>query len=469
MAIPSKVEFGVAARLTATLGKPGQARVRIQRGRVRRAVDGVRRGEDPQGPPDGYRSRMERRLRNLVGSVWTVPVLVLGFSQSEVWVSGPTHLVGPRWAAAASMAAGSVLLLARRRAPLTAQVAAAIVTGLPWLVWGSSQIGSSFFIGVVSTYAVGRWGTRPAAYLGVPVAAGWALLQIARDPLQAGVAAGWGWALYAVVSWVAGAWVRQNHELTERRDAERMAGSRAELAEQRLQIARDLHDVLANSIGVMVVHAEAAEEVLADDPDRAAQAMRRVQTSGRDALREIRALLGTLRASSNREEPIPTPEPPLALGPPATVGQPDVYDVDPLVERMRAVGLPLRVTRRESRTLPPAVGEVVFRVLQESLTNTLRHAGLVNTHVRLAVDAHSVTVEVSDEGAALPSHGSSGGGNGLAGMHERVSQLGGTLRAGPGQGGGFTVRADMPLDPGTAGGLDGGGALAGARVREQPR
>jgi signal transduction histidine kinase len=412
---------------------------------------------------------MERWRRNVVGSVWTLPVLVLGFSQWEVWVTGPTHLVGPRWAAAASMAAGSVLLAGRRRAPLTAQVAAAGVTGLPWLVWGSSQIGSSFFIGVVSTYAVGRWGSRPAAYLGIPVAAGWALLQIARDPLQAGVAAGWGGALYAVVSWTAGAWVRQNHELTVRRDAERVVGARAELAEQRLQIARDLHDVLANSIGVMVVHAEAAEEVLADDPDRAAQAMRRVQTSGRDALREVRALLGTLRARSNREEPTPTPQPPVCVGPPAKVGQPAVYDVDPLVERMRAVGLPLRVTRRETRALPPAVAEVVFRVLQESLTNTLRHAGLVNTHVQLAVCADSVTVEVSDEGAPVPSLGSSGGGNGLAGMQERVSRLGGALRAGPAPGGGFTVRADMPLDPGAAGGLDGGRAPAGARVREQPR
>jgi signal transduction histidine kinase len=412
---------------------------------------------------------MERRLRNLVGSVWTVPVLVLGFSQWEVWVTGPTHLMGPRWAAATSMAAGSVLLAARRIAPLTTQFAAAVVTGLPWLVWGSSQIGSSFFIGVVSTYAVGRWGPRPVAYLGVPVAAGWALLQIARDPLQAGVGAGWGWALYAVVSWVAGAWVRQNQELTERRDAERVAGSRAELAEQRLQIARDLHDVLANSIGVMVVHAEAAEEVLAKDPDRAAQAMRRVQTSGRDALREIRALLGTLRACSNLEEPTRTLEPPLDLGPPATVGQPDVYDLDPLIERMRAVGLPLRVTRRESRTLPAVVGEVVFRVLQESLTNTLRHAGLVNTRVRLDVGADAVTVEVTDEGTALPVHGSRGSGHGLAGMHERVSRLGGTMRAGPGQRGGFTVRAHMPLDPGTTGGLDPGRALAGPRVREQPR
>jgi signal transduction histidine kinase len=448
-----------------TLGKPGRARVRPRTGRIRRAVDRVRRREDPQRGPGGYGSRMERRLRILIRSAWTVPVLVLGFSQWEVWVTGPTNLVGPRWAAAASMAAGSLLLAGRRRAPLAAQAAAAVVTGLPWLVWGSPEIGSSFFIGVVSTYAVGRWARRPAAYLGVPVAAGWALLQIARDPLQAGVAAGWGWALYAVVSWAAGAWVRQNDELTARRDAERVAGSRAELAEQRLQIARDLHDVLANSIGVMVVHAEAAEEILADDPDRAARAMRRVQTSGRDALREIRGLLGALRADPNREN---APRPPLDPGLPAAAGQPS-YDVDHIFEVMRAAGLPLGVTRQESRTLPAAAAEVVYRVLQESLTNTLRHAGLVSSQVRLVVRADSVWVEVTDEGGTFPVDGATGGGNGLAGMRERVQRLGGTLRAGPGSAGGFAVRADLPLDPDPAGGLDATRALEDARVSEGPR
>jgi signal transduction histidine kinase len=408
---------------------------------------------------------MERRLRILMRSAWTVPVLVLGFSQWEVWVTGPTSLVGPRWAAAVGMAAGSLLLAGRRWAPLPAQIAAAVVTGLPWLVWGSSQIGSSFFIGVVSTYAVGRWGRRPAAYLGVPVAAGWALLQIARDPLQAGVAAGWGWALYAVVSWAAGAWVRQNGELTARRDAERVAAGRAELAEQRLQIARDLHDVLANSIGVMVVHAEAAEEILADDPERAAQAMRRVQTSGRDALREIRGLLGTLRGDPHRDD---APRPPLDPGPPAAIGQPS-YDVDHIFEVMRAAGLPLGVTRQESRTLPAAAAEVVYRVLQESLTNTLRHAGLVDTHVRLDVRADSVTVEVTDGGDRFSVDVATGAGNGLAGMRERVQRLSGTLHAGPGSAGGFAVRADLPLDPGPTGGLDASRGLHVSRVSERQR
>ena len=458
--------FGVCDRTVETLGKSGRDRVSHQTGRVRRAVDGVRRREDPQAGRVATIRSVERRWRSLVSSAWTVPVLVLGFSQWEVWVTGPTHLVGLRWVAAGSMAAGSLLLAGRRRMPVGAQIAAAVVTGLPWLVWGSSQIGSGFLIGVVSTYAVGRWGRRPAAYVGVPVAAGWALLQIARDPLQAGVGAGWGWAMFAVVSWACGAWVRQNDELAVRRDAERAAGSRVELAEQRLQIARDLHDVLANSIGVMVVHAEAAEEILADDPGRAAQAMRRVQTSGRDALREIRGLLGTVRSGSNRDDMAPGSRLAFTSGP-TVVGEP-LYDIDHIVDSMRAAGLPLRVTRQESRMLPAAAAEVVYRVLQESLTNTLRHAGLVDTQIRLDVRADSVTVEVTDDGGIVVGDGGAGG-HGLAGMRERLQRLGGTLCAGPGPVKGFAVRADIPLDPDPAGELDATRALEDARVSERPR
>lgn len=417
---------------------------------------------------------MERRLRELAGSPWTVPVLILVFSQWEVWVTGPTHLVGPRWAAAVSMAVGSVLLAARRHIPLTAQVSAAVATAAPWLVWGSSQIGTSFFIGVVSTYAVGRWGPRPAAYLGVPVAAAWALLQIARDPLQAGVAAGWGWALYAVVSWVAGAWVRQTTELTKRRDAERVAGNRAELAEQRLGIARDLHDELANSLGVMVVHAEAAEELLATDPDRAAAAMRRVQTSGREALREVRALLGELRADQCPDEGIEAARLTVRPEPSEGDGRLGLSEVDRLVGRMREAGLPLVVTRQESRSLPPEVAEVIYRVLQECLTNTLRHAGRVPTQVRLDVSASSVAVEVINDDGFPGDHGSTtrgptGDGHGLHGMRERVAPLGGTLQAERRPPGGFAVRVEIPLDRGRGRRPDPRRRLDPARVSEQPR
>lgn len=115
------------------------------------------------------------------------------------------------------------------------------------------------------------------------------------DPLQPSVAAGWGSALWDVAGWGAGAWARQQAELGSRREAEQHTRSRAELAEQRLRIARDLHDVLANKLGVMVVHSEAAEELLVHNPERAAGAMRRVQDTGREALREVRQLFEPLR------------------------------------------------------------------------------------------------------------------------------------------------------------------------------
>lgn len=449
MAIPSNAAL-VRPRWPsafATLGRGFRVRVRLETGFLARVADPVRREEDADVAGDGYRLSMDRRLNVLVWSPWTVPVLVLAFSQWEVWVDGPTHLLGPRWAASASLGAGSLLLAGRRRAPLTTQIALACVTCVPWFVWGASEVASSFLLGVVATYGVGRWGRRPAAYLGIPMAAAWALLQIARDPLQAGIGAGWGWALYAVVAWVAGVWVRQSSELGARRDAEQRARSRAELAEQRLGIARDLHDVLANSLGVMVVHAEAAEEVLAQDPDRAAQAMRRVQSSGREALREVRAVLGPLRAVHDPQQVEPVPRPGAASGQAPRHLAPDLGDVAALVDRMRAAGLPVVVTHLDGRALPPPIGEVAYRVLQESLTNIVRHAGLVDTRVRLDVTADALTIEVSDRGGKRPITRSSIGGHGLTGMSERVHHLGGTLHAGPQPDHGFVVRVDIPLSP----------------------
>ncbi|WP_426561535.1 sensor histidine kinase [Angustibacter sp. McL0619] len=401
-------------------------------------------------------------LRTLARSRWTVPGLLVAFSQWEVWISGPTNLVGPRWAASATLGAASIVLAGRRRAPLTTQLAAAAITSVPWLVWGSSQAGSSFFIGVISTYAVGRWGRRPPAYLGIPIAAAWALLQIVRDPLQAGASAGWGWVLYAVISWVAGAWVRQNAELQNRRDGERANLSRAELAEQRLGIARDLHDVLANSLAVMVVHAEAAEEVLTADPARAAKALHRIQTAGRDALREVRSLLAPLRAAGEGDSTADAPTQVTTPEHPRPEPRAGLLDIDTLVDRMRDAGLPLEVSRRERRGVPPQVGEAIYRVLQESLSNTVRHAGLVETHVHLDVEAQAITIGIEDDGPAGTQPSVDGGGNGLPGMRERVERLGGTLQVASRPEGGFAVRATVPLDEPDA------DALAHSRQRRSP-
>ena len=385
---------------------------------------------------------MNERLRSLLRPAWSAPLLLALSAQWELWLGGQTNQVGPRWVDALTAATAALLLVWRRRSPLLVQVAVVAVVLPPWVVWGAPESGASFATGLLATYAVGRWEMRPLAYLGVPVAIGWAWAQLGLDPLQASVADGWGWALWGVVGWGAGAWARQQAELGSRREAERRAQSRAELAEQRLRIARDLHDVLANRLGVMVVHSEAAEELLASNPERAAEAMRRVQDTGREALREVRQLLAPLR-------------------------QPPVGDVDQLVAQMRAAGLPVAYTLLGESTAANELTPVIYRLLQEALTNVVRHAGLVATQATVRVGADAVTLDVVDEGSA-DGHRSTPviEGNGILGMRERVRASGGSLTVGRTSAGGFAVRAELPLTGGrraTPGFVRGAVSARGAR------
>lgn len=393
---------------------------------------------------------MERRLRGMFGPTWTAPLFLLLFSQWEVWLGGQTHPTGPGWATSASAALSALLLVVRRRSPLLVQGGVVVFMVLPWLVWGAPQNAAAFLIGMTATYAVGRWGRRPTAYWGVPVAVGWTLLQLALDPMQANVAAGWGWSLWGVAAWASGAWVRQHAELDGRRDTAREAESRAELAEQRLRIARDLHDVLANSLGVMVVHAEAAEELLSVNPGRAAEAMRRVQTTGREALTEVRDLLGPLRAANSEldasEPGTPRRERRTRLS--EQPRQPGLENVDSLVDRMRQAGLPLAYDRVGDRPVPADVAEVVYRLLQEALTNVVRHAGLVPTHARVSTGPEAITVDVVDDGSptrAAVREPATVGGNGIVGMRERLHAFGGTLEICARPEGGLHVSSVIPL------------------------
>jgi signal transduction histidine kinase len=383
---------------------------------------------------------MNERLRSLLRPAWSVPLLLVLFSQWELWLGGQTNQVGPRWVDAAASATAGLLLIWRRRTALLVQVMVVVVVVPPWLVWGAPESAGSLVIGLVATYAVGRWETRPLAYLGLPVSIGWAFAQLALDPLQASVSAGWGWALWGVAIWGAGAWARQQVELGSRRVAEQRARSRAELAEQRLRIARDLHDVLANRLGVMVVHSEAAEELLGTNPHRAAEAMRRVQDTGRDALREVRMLLAPLR-------------------------QQRVGDVDGLIAQMRTAGLPVDYALLGEPSVDDDIAAVVYRLLQEGLTNVVRHAGLVTTHAVVRVDPDAVTVEVKDEGPASDEQRATPviEGNGIVGMRERVQGLGGSLIFGHAPQGGFALRAVIPLHSDRRAPVEPAGAAAGRR------
>ncbi|MER5456611.1 sensor histidine kinase [Micromonospora sp. NPDC002389] len=245
-------------------------------------------------------------------------------------------------------------------------------------------------------------------------------------------------------------------------EREREAQSRAAVAEERTRIARELHDVVAHGMAVMIVQADGARYVLDKDPQAAREAVRIVADTGRQALGDMRRLVGVLRESSPPEPAAGTdPAPDPAAGPdpapePAepTHRRPSVAELPALLDRFRAAGLRVRHTvTGDSGALPPALELTVYRLVQEALTNTLKHAGVGATaEVDLAHRADAVVLEVRDDGRGrAPATPAPPGGHGLVGMRERVSVYDGSLTAGPRPGGGWLLRARLPLpsSPGT--------------------
>lgn len=260
-------------------------------------------------------------------------------------------------------------------------------------------------------------------------------------------------------------------QLTARADeAERSRQLAAELAvaDERSRIARELHDVVAHAVSVVVVQAGAGQRVAERDPSQAVQALASIESTGRDALRDLRDLVGLLR-----DPPADlTDDPHGSVGAdgrhrsaPATGDrspQPTVADVANLVERLIVAGVPVRLERRgDLASLPTGVAVSSYRIVQEALTNVLKHAGPVeDVVVTLDRRADRLLVSVEDDGQVPPDDGKRtavGGGAGLAGMRERVAVFGGLLRAGPRPGGGFVVRARLPVAADDAPGGTGAG------------
>ena len=219
----------------------------------------------------------------------------------------------------------------------------------------------------------------------------------------------------------------------------READSRAARAEERSRIARELHDVVAHHVSVMTVQAGAARRILHRDPESVQDALATIEQMGRTALGEMRRLVGVLRTEA---EPARS-----ELSP-----QPGVHDVSGLVEQLRETGLQVQLwIEGESRSLSPGVDLAAFRLVQEALTNTLKHAGpQARAWVRIQYADRQLEIEVEDDGrglvAGLGRPGGNGNGHGLMGMRERVALYGGDLRIGPRSGGGFEVRARFPLE-----------------------
>jgi signal transduction histidine kinase len=250
----------------------------------------------------------------------------------------------------------------------------------------------------------------------------------------------WTAALLAV-PWAAGQLVRQRQQravLAEGRAdvAEREREERAKLAvaDERARIARELHDVVAHNVSVMVVQAGAGRRMLDHDPARSRDAFESIEDTGRQALVEMRRLLGVLRKDDEQ----------LALAP-----LPSLEHVNSLLEQVRDAGMPVTLrVEGAPRPLPQGVDLSAYRIIQEALTNALKHAGPASGEVVLRYGDDDLEIEISDDGRGAGSSQPAlvGGGNGLVGMRERVALHGGDLHAGARSSGGYSLSARLPFD-----------------------
>jgi signal transduction histidine kinase len=239
---------------------------------------------------------------------------------------------------------------------------------------------------------------------------------------------------FAFIAWLAGRGVRTRTRLTEElheaavraQEAHDEEAARA-AADERRRIAREMHDVVAHSVSVMVVQAGGARRILERDPARAVEAAARIEDVGRAALTEMRRLLGVLHHGDDRAP------------------QPTLRELDALVTRTRAAGLPVSLKiEGEPRSLPPGMDLAAYRVVQEALTNAIKHAAAASTSVTVRWKPSALELEIVDRGGTAM-NGTNGSGHGLVGMEERMRLYDGSLRAGPTAGGGFEVVARLPL------------------------
>jgi signal transduction histidine kinase len=241
----------------------------------------------------------------------------------------------------------------------------------------------------------------------------------------------WGPPVPEIAAWLLGdnlrtrrAYLRELEARAERLEREQEESARRAAAEEQARIARELHDVLAHNVSVMVVQAAAANDVFETQPQRAREALRDIERTGRSALTEIRRLLGRVRQTD-------------------FAPQPGLSELEALVDGVRAAGLPVTLrVEGELDDLPTGLDLSAYRIVQEALTNAIKHAGASAAEVRVRRTAAGVELEVVDDGAGPSGNGR---GQGLIGMRERASLLGGEVEAGPKPGGGFRVRATLPL------------------------
>jgi signal transduction histidine kinase len=348
------------------------------------------------------------------------------------------------------LAASNLPLVYRRRFPAAVWGAVGLATAAyGWAPWTDPPVFAGALVAVfsVGAYASRRTGALVSAATAVVILVSWL-----ADPVQHDLNDLLTPVLTYAGAWLVGALVagerRSSELLRERaarlerdrdREAERVAGA------ERLRIARELHDITAHHVAVIAVHAEAGQSLLPDHPDAAATAFETIATSARVTLDDLRRMLGVLRRGDG---PAPAP-----LGP-----QPGLSDLPRLVDQVRRTGLVVEVRMQDDGeadppSLPEAVDLAAYRVVQEALTNVIRHARATTVRVTVRRVAGEVGIDVVDDGVGLPDGGPGGGpgggGQGIVGMRERVELFGGALSLSAGApDGGVAVHARIPVPAG---------------------
>jgi signal transduction histidine kinase len=381
-------------------------------------------------------SPVARRLPSLSSDVVLV-VAVAALGQFEVWAPGWNlgNMVGPRPAVSLVYLLCAGALFWRRRAPLAVLVFASTLSSFEYVVFGAPEGLGTFLPPLVALYSVGRYADPARVLVAVPVALVGTALHEVRDPeFRFGGS--------TVIFWVilAAGWPLGYAFRLRDRDVQTLAARTVELeqgreerarqaaAAERARIARELHDVVGHGVSVVVLQLVAALGLL-DKGDLVGTRQRLLQTelSARQALDEMRRLVGLLDGDD--------------LG--SLEPQPGLGRVDELVANVRAAGIPVEVILEgEPVELPPGPALAAYRIIQESLTNVLKHAGPTTATLVLRYARDSLQIEVVDNGVG--GRPAEDGGRGIPGIRERVSLYGGQVEIGPRPEGGFRVRAQLP-------------------------
>jgi signal transduction histidine kinase len=353
-----------------------------------------------------------------------------------------THVAGPRWLTVPLPLVIAVPLLWRRQRPLL--VCALVAGGLvaQAVVSGNTPEGLQLIaLWVVVPYSVAAYSDRARALIGLAILLGAYAVYAAENSDISGGRAGNGWAgafflVLALGAWLTGMVLRGRREtvaLTARANALQREAQIAS-AQERSRIARELHDIVAHDLSVVVVQAAGARAQ--SEQHQSASTLEKIERNGREALVEMRRLLGVLREDQERADTSLEPYPGIA-------------ELPNLVERLGAVGLAVELQVDHLPTdLPPAVDLSTYRIVQEALTNTLKHAGAqAHARVRVRGEPGALLVEIVDDGAgrSVGVASAEGAGHGLVGMRERIALFAGQLQAGPRAPAGFAVSARLPI------------------------